>query len=147
MWERKSFEELTKRELYSILQLRVQVFVVEQECPYPEVDGKDERCVHIWKERNGSIEAYCRIVPPEVENGSYAIGRVLVTQEARGTGTGRELMERAISFLKEEVHASSIWLHGQEYLRSFYGSFGFTEVSDVYLEDDIPHVDMQMLIK
>ncbi|MCP3029294.1 GNAT family N-acetyltransferase [Halobacillus sp. A5] len=147
MWVRKTFEELTKHELYSILQLRVQVFVVEQECPYPEIDGRDDECLHMWKERGGRIEAYCRIVPPENESGHYSIGRVLVTEAARGSGAGRELMNRAISFLKNEIHAPSISLHGQEYLRAFYGSFGFKEVSEVYLEDDIPHVDMLMEIR
>ncbi|MFG6150468.1 GNAT family N-acetyltransferase [Halobacillus sp. B23F22_1] len=147
MWMKKTFEEMTKQQLYSILELRVRIFVVEQECPYQEVDGRDEECLHLWKEENGTIQAYCRIVPPANEQDHYSIGRVLVTKEARGTGAGRELMNRAISLLRNEWEVSSIWLHGQEYLREFYKSFGFEEVSEVYLEDDIPHVDMLMHIK
>ena len=141
-WVQKTYKDLTKDELYNILKLRVEVFVVEQECPYPEVDGRDKECTHIWLEENGKLFAYCRIVPPETEEDYYAIGRVIVIKEKRGQGYAKELMERAITFLRDEWKAEQVWLHGQEYLRGFYGSFGFREVTDVYLEDNIPHVDM-----
>ncbi|WP_179134102.1 GNAT family N-acetyltransferase [Halobacillus massiliensis] len=140
-WNKKMFDDLTKRELYTILRIRTQVFVVEQNCPYEEVDGRDEECTHIWKEDNGDIVAYCRIVPPEKPDEYYSIGRVLVTQEARGKGYGRKLMNTALMTLYE-WEVSAVQLHGQEYLRDFYRSFGFEEVTDVYLEDNIPHVDM-----
>lgn len=146
-WIQKSFNELSKEELYNLLRLRVSIFIVEQACPYPEIDGRDEDSLHIWIEENKQIVAYCRIVPPETEEEHYAIGRVLVVKEKRGGGYARQLMNRAITVLREEMKVDHIWLHGQEHLRHFYGSFGFEEVSDVYLEDGIPHVDMLMKVE
>ncbi|REJ06448.1 GNAT family N-acetyltransferase [Halobacillus trueperi] len=143
-WVHKTFAELSKQELYEILQTRVEVFVVEQECPYPEVDGRDEGCLHIWMEKEEEMVAYCRIVPPEKDEQYHSIGRVLVKEGHRGCGYARQVMDRAIHVLKEDYKVNHIWLHGQEHLRHFYGSFGFKEVSDVYLEDGIPHVDMLM---
>ncbi|MYL72834.1 GNAT family N-acetyltransferase [Halobacillus litoralis] len=144
MWIHKTFAELTKKELYGILQTRVEIFVVEQECPYPEVDGKDEDCLHIWLEKEGEMVAYCRIVPPDGGEHYHSIGRVLVKEAHRGCGYARQVMDRAIKVLKEDFKVKHISLHGQEHLRHFYGSFGFKEVSEVYLEDGIPHVDMRM---
>ncbi|RWZ52314.1 GNAT family N-acetyltransferase [Halobacillus fulvus] len=145
-WKQKTFAELSKEELYTILQKRVEIFVVEQECPYPEIDGRDPECLHLWMEEEGEMIAYCRIVPPSSEDEHYSIGRVIVTKEHRGKGLAYPLMNRAIDLLKNEKNVHHIWLHGQEHLRNFYGSFGFEEVSDVYLEDGIPHVDMLMTI-
>ncbi|WP_394220009.1 GNAT family N-acetyltransferase [Halobacillus trueperi] len=144
VWVHKTFAELSKQELYDILQTRVDVFVVEQECPYPEIDGRDEACLHIWMEIDEEMVAYCRIVPPEKGEPYHSIGRVLVKEGHRGCGYARQVMDRAIKVLKEDYKVMNIWLHGQEHLRHFYGSFGFKEVSDVYLEDGIPHVDMLM---
>ncbi|MGR9047714.1 GNAT family N-acetyltransferase [Halobacillus faecis] len=143
-WVQKTFAELSKQELYEILQTRVEVFVVEQECPYPEVDGRDEDSLHIWMEKEGEMVAYCRIVPPDEGEKYHSIGRVLVKKEDRGSGYARRVMDRAIEVLKKDYKVNYIWLHGQEHLRHFYGSFGFKEVSEVYLEDGIPHVDMLM---
>ncbi|TGB01890.1 GNAT family N-acetyltransferase [Halobacillus salinus] len=143
-WIKKTYEELTKDELYTLLKKRVEIFVVEQECPYPEIDGRDEECLHIWLEEAGEMIAYCRLVPPEEEEGTYSIGRVLITDPYRLKGYARQMMNYAIDVLFEEVGVDTIALHGQEHLRHFYGSFGFKEVSDVYLEDEIPHVDMVM---
>ncbi|WP_349409967.1 GNAT family N-acetyltransferase [Pseudalkalibacillus sp. SCS-8] len=146
-WVKKTFQELTKEELYTILQKRVDVFVVEQECPYPEVDGRDEECLHIWSEFDGEMAAYCRIVPPLQEEDHYSIGRVLITKKHRKQGIAREMMNVAIDVLVREMGVKTIALHGQEHLRHFYASFGFKEVSDVYLEDGIPHVDMLMEVE
>ncbi|UOR10382.1 GNAT family N-acetyltransferase [Halobacillus amylolyticus] len=143
-WIQKTFDQLTTNELYTILEHRTDVFVVEQNCPYKEVDGRDDECVHIWLEDDGEMIAYCRIVPPQTSDEYDAIGRVLVTKKARGKGYARDLMNRAIDTLKQRGNVAKISLHGQEHLRYFYGSFGFEEISEVYLEDDIPHVDMVM---
>ncbi|UOQ44399.1 GNAT family N-acetyltransferase [Halobacillus salinarum] len=143
-WNYKDFNDLTSIQLYEILQHRTNIFVVEQECPYPEIDGRDPECLHLWLENNGEILAYCRIVPPLTKEEDYAIGRILVAKESRGKGYARELVHKAVEYLSEEQGVSSIFLHGQEHLRHFYGSFGFREVSDVYLEDGIPHVDMRL---
>ncbi|MCA0972582.1 GNAT family N-acetyltransferase [Halobacillus litoralis] len=141
-WVKKTFDQLTKEELYTLLQHRVNVFVVEQECPYPEIDGRDPECLHIWKEEAGEVVAYCRLVPPAEGEEHYSIGRVLIQEKYRRKGHARKLMDYAIDVLVNEMGVQGIALHGQEHLRHFYASFGFEEVSDVYLEDGIPHVDM-----
>ncbi|WP_079525519.1 GNAT family N-acetyltransferase [Halobacillus hunanensis] len=145
-WIQKTFHELTTQELYNILELRVEVFVVEQNCPYKEVDGLDEECVHIWLEEEGEMIAYCRIVPSQASGEYDSIGRVLVVKQQRGKGYAKDLMNKAIETLKQRGDVEGISLHGQEYLRHFYGSFGFQEVTEVYLEDNIPHVDMVMKV-
>ncbi|UOQ91739.1 GNAT family N-acetyltransferase [Halobacillus shinanisalinarum] len=143
-WVEKTFDQLTTNELYTLLEHRTDVFVVEQNCPYKEVDGRDDECVHIWLEDDGEMLAYCRILPPQTSDEYDAIGRVLVTKKARGKGYARDIMNKAIDKLKQRRDVEKISLHGQEHLRYFYASFGFEEISEVYLEDDIPHVDMLM---
>ncbi|TCT20330.1 ElaA protein [Melghiribacillus thermohalophilus] len=141
-WNFKSFEELSKEELYAILKERVDVFVVEQACPYPEIDGYDEQSWHLYYEDQGDIAAYCRLIPAGVMYDESSIGRVLVKKEYRGSGLAREMMGKAMEIMKNEWTVSRIKLHAQEYLKDFYGSFGFLPVTDVYLEDGIPHIDM-----
>ncbi|MBO8157272.1 MAG: GNAT family N-acetyltransferase [Bacillaceae bacterium] len=141
-WTLKSYDELTKDELYAILKERVDVFVVEQTCPYPEIDGYDEQSLHLYVEDNGNIAAYCRILPGGTMYEEASIGRVLVKKEYRGSGLAREMMEKAMEIVKNEWNENKVKLHAQEYLKEFYGSFGFEPVTDVYLEDGIPHVDM-----
>jgi ElaA protein len=144
MWHLKAFDELSMKELYAILKERTNVFVVEQNCPYLEVDGKDEASYHLFKEMNGDIAAYLRILPPGVSYTESSIGRVLVKKEYRGQGLAYEMMQKGIDFIHNELQQRDIKIQAQDYLRTFYGSFGFEAVSDVYLEDDIPHVDMIM---
>lgn len=140
-WEIKTFNELSLKELYEILKIRVAVFVVEQECAYPEIDGKDEYSWHLTGSENGEITAYARLLPGGLSYEDASIGRVLVNENMRGTGTGRELMERAIRFL-EEKDVEVIRIQAQEYAEQFYASLGFERISEVYLEDNIPHIDM-----
>ncbi|MDG5786068.1 GNAT family N-acetyltransferase [Evansella sp. AB-P1] len=141
-WKIKTFEELSKRELYTIMKERVNVFIVEQDCPYPELDNKDEFAFHLFHERDGEIIAYSRIF----KGGDYyeeaSFGRVIVKMEYRKEGLGRDLLERAIAFIHDELKERSIKIQAQDYLRNFYGSFGFKPITDVYLEDGIPHLDM-----
>ncbi|GKV70069.1 GNAT family acetyltransferase [Sporosarcina sp. NCCP-2716] len=141
-WQLKRFEELTNTELYTILQERTSVFVVEQNCPYLEVDGKDPASYHLFKEDNGEIHAYLRIVPAGVSYEVTSIGRVFVKKAYRGRGLAQELMTRGLEFVQHELQETCVKIQAQDYLRNFYGSFGFKPVSDTYLEDDIPHVDM-----
>lgn len=138
----KTFNELTNTELYNILQERTNVFVVEQNCPYPEVDGKDVQSYHLYKEQNGQIVAYLRILPPGVSYPELSIGRVLVKKEYRGQRLAHELMARALQFIEDELNETTVKIQAQDYLRKFYGSFGFEAISEVYLDDGIPHVDM-----
>lgn len=141
-WKLKSFDELTVNELYKLLQLRVSVFVVEQSCPYPEIDGHDQNCRHLFLEKDDQIVAYARLIPRGVLYESASIGRIVVDKSYRKSGYGRELLNKSIDILMDEWDETEIKLHAQVYLLDFYQSFGFVEMSEHYLEDGIPHVDM-----
>ncbi|AZB42465.1 GNAT family N-acetyltransferase [Bacillus sp. FJAT-42376] len=146
-WEIKSFQELSAETLYSILRERTQVFVVEQNCPYLEVDGKDLASFHLYHEIDGEITAYARLLPAGISFPEASIGRVLVKAEYRGQGLAVMLMEKALEFIREEQMEPAVQIQAQEYLRDFYGSFGFEAVTETYLEDGIPHIDMMVRFK
>lgn len=137
-WHEREFKELSVDELYAIMALRERVFIVEQNCPYLEADGLDPKARHVWAEAAGEIHAYLRILPAGVKFDDLAIGRVIVTPAARGTGLGKELMRRGMAIAGDVP----IRLHAQAHLGKFYGDLGFVTTSDVYDEDGIPHVDM-----
>ena len=141
-WEIKAFDQLSLQELYTILTLRTNVFVIEQACPYPEVDGKDPNCLHLLGTINGELVAYLRILPAGLRYDEVSIGRVVVKPSHRGKGLGRLMMEQAIHCITNEWKESQIKIGAQAYLEKFYQSLGFKPVSEVYLEDDIPHLDM-----
>lgn len=141
-WKIKSFEELKNKELYNILNLRSEVFVVEQECPFNDCDGNDENCYHLYLEENEEILAYLRIVEKGISYDEISIGRVVVSKDARGRGIARKLMLKGIEFIKKELNENEIRISAQAYLVDFYKSLGFEEVSEVYLEDNIPHIEM-----
>ncbi|PGM68837.1 GNAT family N-acetyltransferase [Bacillus cereus] len=141
-WNLKKFDELTNIELYNLLKERTLVFVVEQNCPYPEVDGKDPFSYHLFKEDNGEIIAYLRIVPAGVSYQEISIGRVFVKKEYRGQGIAEELLKKGLDFIQNELKEKTVKIQSQDYLRKFYSSFGFQTISQTYLEDNIPHVDM-----
>ena len=142
MWNIQKFEELTGKQLYTYLQLRVNVFVVEQQCPYPELDGYDEEAFHVAYIENEKLLAYSRILPAGVKYNRISIGRVIVNQEARGRGLAKELMKESLNFIQTKWPHQEVQLQAQTHLRGFYGSFGFDSVSEDYDEDGIPHVDM-----
>ncbi|WP_342664034.1 GNAT family N-acetyltransferase [Alteribacter aurantiacus] len=142
MWHLKRFDELDTVELYAILKERVDVFVVEQNCSYPELDNIDFNSFHLFKKENKEIAGYLRIIPPGNSHRSYRIGRVIVNKSFRQRGLGNELMSRAMSFILTEKKATMIELSAQEYIQHFYESHGFKPISDLYLEDGIPHVEM-----
>jgi len=137
----KTFQELTLHELYSILKLRVDVFVVEQNCPYPEVDGADLFSVHFFHKEKEEIVAYLRVIP--LENETVRIGRVVTHKQFRGQNRSSQLMEHAMKFIQTNYPGKIIHLSAQEHLQHFYGKFGFKSISEMYLEDGIPHVDME----
>lgn len=144
-WEVKTFQQLTVDELFEVLQLRVAVFVVEQRCPYPELDQFDRHAEtrHVsGRDERGQLIAYARILPPGMNYPEVRIGRIAVKAEARGKGVGRELLRMALSVTQECWPGSAIRISAQEYLQGFYARYGFTRVSDGYLEDGIPHVEM-----
>jgi len=142
MWRIKSFQELSTTELYTYLQLRVNVFIVEQSCPYPELDGYDVDSYHISYIENDELLAYARVLPSGVKYNYVSIGRVIVVKKSRGIGLAKQLMKQAISFIHEKWPNADIQLQAQAHLTHFYGSFGFVAISEEYDEDGIPHVDM-----
>ncbi|GGP92369.1 GNAT family N-acetyltransferase [Shewanella ulleungensis] len=144
-WLDVGFTELSLEQLYGVLQLRVEVFVVEQNCPYPELDGKDKdvQARHLFAINNQQeIVAYSRILAPNVSYPQASIGRVVVAKSARGQGVANQLMQRAITIAKQRWPNDHIQIGAQDYLRHFYQHLGFVVNSEVYLEDGIPHLDM-----
>lgn len=142
IWKLKTFDQLTNNELYNILKERTNIFVVEQSCPYPELDDIDQASFHLFYEKDSEINAYCRIIPKGHKYREVSIGRVIVNKGYRRTGIGSVLMRKAIDFVEEELSETKIKIQAQNHLVDFYGSFGFKVISEVYLEDGIPHVDM-----
>ncbi|RBH53424.1 MULTISPECIES: GNAT family N-acetyltransferase [Pseudomonas] len=144
-WLCKHHGDLSKEQLYSILQLRTEVFVVEQKCPYQEVDGRDlegDTC-HLMGWRDDRLVAYLRLLDPESQGGDVVIGRVVIAPEARGQGLGHELMAQALKQAGKLWPQVPIYLSAQAHLQNYYGSYGFEVVGEVYLEDDIPHIGMR----
>lgn len=137
----KSFDQLSTKELWSIYQLRVEVFVVEQKCYYQEVDNDDLKSIHLLgTDDDGKLQTYARLIP---ENDHVRIGRVVVAQDARGNGNGRQLVSQSIICSQDLFkNADQIDIQAQAYLQSFYETFGFSATSDTYLETGIPHIDM-----
>lgn len=141
----KHYNDLTRDELYELLQFRQEVFVVEQNCPYLDADGeKDKASWHLWlADEKGRMIAYCRVLPDGVGYPGYvAIGRVISRSDYRGTGAGRKIMELAIQWIAETWPGQLIKISAQCYLDRFYTSLGFVETGENYLEDDIPHQAM-----
>jgi len=141
-WILKKFDDLKPAELYSILQMRNEVFVVEQKCIFQDADNKDQPSLHLMGWNGQQLVAYARIVPPGISYPEPSIGRVITSPASRKNGTGKTLMLQAIQ-ATESVHGKNIIRIGaQFYLKKFYESFGFIAEGDVYLEDDIDHIIM-----
>lgn len=143
LWKIKSFEALSVVELYKLLELRNEVFIVEQNCVYQDIDDKDKKALHIIGEINGLVVAYARIFKPKDYFDNASIGRVLVKQTHRNKKLGNFLMKKAIYFIQQEYGEIKITISAQLYLKIFYESLGFIQTSETYLEDDIPHIEMQ----
>jgi ElaA protein len=141
-WAIIKFDELTIDELYAILQLRSEVFIIEQNCVYLDPDGKDREAWHLMGIHDGKLAAYTRILPPGVSYDDPSIGRVVTSPSKRKTGLGRELMIRSIEHCKKLFGDSNITLGAQLYLKKFYESLGFIVSGEEYIEDGIPHITM-----
>lgn len=141
----KSFDELSPTELYAILKVRSEVFVVEQTCIYLDPDGKDEVSLHVYLEEDGEIIAYMRVLPPGVWYEELALGRVLTTR--RGEGLGEKLVHAGIQAGFDAFGKGPIRIDAQTYTKGFYEKFGFIQVSDEYDEDGIPHIQMLLEVK
>lgn len=138
----KNFDELSTKELYGLLQLRSEIFVVEQDCAYQDLDGKDQKALHIIGTKNNTIVAYARIFKAGDYLAQACIGRVVVKNGERKHGYGIAIMKASIKAVEEQFGESSIALSAQTYLKRFYNSLGFQEKGGEYLEDGIPHVIM-----
>ena len=139
----KKFSELSTEEIYNILKLRSEVFVVEQNCVYQDIDEKDKKATHLFIEKNNEIIAYTRIF----KKGDYyeenpSIGRVVVSKKERGKNFGKEIMLNSIEFIKKELKGRKIELSAQKYLDKFYKDLDFYSEGEDYLEDGIPHQRM-----
>lgn len=145
-WHCLPFEQLSLNQLYAILQARSRVFVLEQHCPYLDIDGLDESCLHLFATTplNGKeeIAAYCRLLPAGLGFDEVSIGRVISLPIARGTGLGKELLKRSLELCQVHFPDQTIRIGAQHYLEKFYQSFGFITDSEIYMEDGIPHVEM-----
>lgn len=139
----KTFDELTNRELYEILRAREAVFVVEQNCPYYDIDGLDYPSLHMfYKDNDGSVQACLRIFEKVDEPGTMQIGRVVTV--ARGVGLGGKILHRAVQWVRDNTDANGIYLEAQQYAIGYYAKEGFQVTSDPFLEDGIPHVQMRL---
>jgi len=144
-WRFQTFDELSTTELYGILRLRSEVFVLEQRCCFLDMDNKDQLSHHLSGYRDGALMAFARIVPPGLSYEYPAIGRIVVSPRGRGAGYGIELLRASIQKVEELYGKVPIRIGAQLYLKRFYESFGFRQSGDVYLEDDIEHIEMTRL--
>jgi len=138
----KTFIELSIDELYDILQLRSEIFVVEQDCVYQDIDGKDRKALHIIGYKEGKIVAYTRCFDKGFYFEEAAIGRVVVAKDQRKYGLGHDIMKASLKAIQDHFKTDSIKLSAQQYLVKFYQSHGFKTIGEGYLEDGIPHIAM-----
>lgn len=142
-WKLIDFNAFTPQSLYDVLKLRTDVFVVEQNCPYPELDNKDQVSKHFCGyDESGNLVAYTRILPPGISYSQASIGRVLVAESARDKKYGKVLMDLSIKITQHLFPGHDIKIGAQCYLEKFYSDLGFNKTSEPYLEDDIPHIEM-----
>lgn len=138
----KKFQELTTSELYEILQLRSEVFVVEQDCVYQDIDGKDLKALHVLGVKEGKIIAYTRLFNSGEYFDTPSIGRVVVKETERKYGYGHDLIKASIKAIVDNYNETTITISAQTYLQKFYESHGFKQIGEGYLEDGIPHIRM-----
>jgi ElaA protein len=142
----KNFQDLSNTEIYQILRLRSEVFVVEQECIYQDIDNKDKKAVHIFLKEKNEIIAYSRVFKEKEYFENPSIGRVVVANKRRMYGVGKKIMNISIDYIKQNIKAKSIEISAQKYLKKFYSNLGFVKQGEEYLEDNIPHVRMFLII-
>jgi len=138
-WVVKKFEHLTLKELYAIIKLRIDVFVVEQDCAYPELDNKDQSAVHVCGYISGQLITYARIL---ITENSCSFGRLITSKDNRGKGLGHQLILQCEQYAREQLHINHFTLSAQEHLCNFYVQHGYTKISEPYNWDGIMHVDM-----
>lgn len=145
VWSIREFDQLTLPELYDIIRLRQDVFIVEQQCCYQDLDGEDQRATHMMaRTLGGELAGYQRIFAPGTVGEEPVIGRIIVAASARGTGFGSALVRRGIEFVRERHPGTTIRIAAQAHLQQFYIGLGFERISEPYPVDGIPHVDMTL---
>jgi ElaA protein len=147
-WRWKTFDALSGTEVYDMLSARSAVFVVEQNCVYKDIDGHDADALHLFAYDGPALAAYLRVLKPgwlDEWTADVCIGRVVTTDNYRGTGLGQALVKRSLEIIRDQWPGQPVILHAQARLQRFYGGFGFEPVSEIHIEDDIPHVWMRRL--
>ncbi len=139
-----SFTELTNSQLYNLLALRAEVFVVEQNCIYQDIDGNDTHAIHLIGVENEKVVAYLRLFPPTIENNYVKFGRVVTSPFVRHLGYGKQLIRELLHYCEIHYPTANINCSAQYYLKHFYESFGFTSQGGIYNEDGIPHIAMNI---
>ena len=143
-WNWRSFQELSNTELYDVLSIREMVFVIEQKCPYIDLDFRDQHSMHLLGSIDNKLAAYLRVLPKGIAYpDAVSLGRVATAAFARGKGYGKELIAEALSFIEKNYTDTPIIISAQYYLERFYQSFGFKSIGEPYQEDDIPHIKMK----
>lgn len=145
-WFRRNFQELTVEELYEILRLRSEIFVVEQDCVYQDLDRKDKKSILIYGVEDGEIVATLRVIPAGVSYDVPSIGRLVVKESHRRRGYARTMMLQAIDIIRNEFQGERIRISGQAYVKNFYESLGFRIVTEIYLEDGIEHYGFELVL-
>lgn len=147
-WQIKHFSEISIAEFHDLIALRIKIFVVEQNCPYQELDGKDKKAYHlIGRDGFGNIVATARILPKGISYQEVSIGRVAIDVSARNNGNGHVLMEKCMQYIQEEFGATNVRISAQNHLEKYYQKHGFVSTGKTYLEDDIPHLEMLFELK
>lgn len=141
-WHLKTFEELSKEELYQLIQLRIEVFIIEQNAPYQDCDEKDYKAHHLFATQEAKVVACCRLLPAGISYAEPSIGRVVTSSSTRGTAMGKKMMYLAMEIMKTIYNTTDCRISAQSYLQKFYGEYGFRKVSEEYLEDGLPHMEM-----
>ena len=143
-WKLKTWEELSKKELYDILRLREKVFIVEQKCPYMDIDGKDDLSYHLFLYNKDELIAYSRIIPEGISyKNNISFGRVVISENFRGKGIAKEMIILILEKTKELFGKEKIIISAQTYLTKFYSKYGFKVKGEEFLEDSIPHIKME----
>lgn len=140
----KNFDELSNTELYALLKLRAEVFIVEQECIYQDIDDYDQQAVHVCAYVDSELVAYTRLIKPGIKYAAASLSRVVTKPDTRSNGYGKQIVSHGINYCKEFWPHFPITISAQEYLQKFYESFGFEKKNAAYMEDGIPHIEMTL---
>ena len=142
----KTFHELDKQELYKFMQLRIEVFIVEQDCPYQDLDDLDSQGTHMWIEEDGVVLTYLRLNPPETRFKEPSLGRIVTKESARSRGLAEIIINKALEIIDSD-YAMPTRISAQSYLEDYYSKFDFVKCSEEYMEDNIPHIEMLRDVK